>query len=326
MLKRFIFEREDQPDASWLSRFAVGRDEAERWYLGTGRSDPPSASECRAAMRAHMPELLPPYQRACAMVGDDERAHQILSHYRPAPQTAGCSQVIWLGSDGPALIRNYDFSLDVVSDRFETTSWFGREVIAKAQRPWGGCLDGMNEDGLVASMTFGGSPAQGRGFAAILMLRYILETCRHVNAAIAALSRIPIAQSHNVTLLDRTGDHATMFLGPDRAPAVTRDRVCTNHQEHVAWPENAATSQTIERHAALVRHLAEPGLTLTRLIERFLMAPLFSRRSGFPTVYTAVYRASERRVDYLWPGKIVPQRIGKFEIGEYTHDYGELSP
>jgi predicted choloylglycine hydrolase len=34
-------------------------------------------------------------------------------------------------------------------------------VIAKAQRPWGGCLDGMNDDGLVASLTFGGSVRNG---------------------------------------------------------------------------------------------------------------------------------------------------------------------
>jgi predicted choloylglycine hydrolase len=139
----------------------------------------------------------------------------------PLRRFGGCSQAVWLGDGGPALVRNYDFSLDVVSDRFEATSWAGHEVIAKAQRPWGGCLDGMNEEGLVTSCTFGGSSAMGRGFSIILMLRYVLETCRQVHEAIAALSRIPIAQSHNVTLLDRAGAYATLFLGSDRAPAVT---------------------------------------------------------------------------------------------------------
>jgi predicted choloylglycine hydrolase len=51
------------------------------------------------------------------------------------------------------------------------------------------------------------------------MLRYVLETSTRVDEAIAALSRIPIAQSHNVTLLDRSGSFATAFLGPDRTPA-----------------------------------------------------------------------------------------------------------
>jgi predicted choloylglycine hydrolase len=104
-----------------------------------------------------MPELIPHYDRACALVGDDEFAHRILSHYRPAAHSFGCTQAVWLGDGGPALVRNYDYPLEIVSDRFELTGWSGRKVIAKAQRPWGGCLDGMNEDGLVASVTLGGA-------------------------------------------------------------------------------------------------------------------------------------------------------------------------
>jgi predicted choloylglycine hydrolase len=171
MKKRFVFLREDQPGNEWLDRFTAGRAEAERWYLGHGRTAPPTPAESRAALRGHMPELVPQHGRACALVGKDDRAHQILSQYRPPPIVSGCSQVIWLGEGGPALIRNYDFPLDVVSDHFEATCWSGRKVIAKGQRPWGGCLDGMNEDGLAASVTFGGSPAIGRGFAVILILR-----------------------------------------------------------------------------------------------------------------------------------------------------------
>jgi predicted choloylglycine hydrolase len=321
--KRFVFAREEEPGEAWLARFKAGRSEAERWYR-EGRGTP-GAAECRAALRDHMPELLPHYDHACGLVGDDKVAHCILSHYRPPPVIAGCSQAVWSGSDGLLLIRNYDFPLDVVSDRFEATAWSGREVIAKAQRPWGGCLDGMNADGLVASMTFGGSRAQGRGFSIILMLRYVLETCRCVEEAIAALSRIPIAMAHNVTLLDRSGAHATLYLGPTRAPGVTADPLCTNHQEHVVWPEHAARSLTVERRAALATLLAQPDLTLERLIEGFLAPPLYSRRSAFPTVYTAVYRPAEGRVDYLWPGRVWSQRIGAFEAGEYVRDYGKLS-
>jgi predicted choloylglycine hydrolase len=325
MLKRFVFAREDQPGADWLARFAAGRAEAERWYRGEGRAAPPTAAECRAALRRHMPELLQPYDRACALVGDDDLAHRLLSHYRPPPVGGGCSQAIWLGNGGPALVRNYDFPLEIVSDRFESTSWFGREVIAKAQRPWGGCLDGMNADGLVVSATAGGSGAQGRGFSIILMLRYVLETCCRVDEAIAALSRIPVALSQNVTLLDRSGAHATLFLGPDRAPAVSPIRACTNHQETVIRPE-AATNRSGERQQALLAALDDPAMTLPTLIARFLDPPLYSRRIAFTTVYTAVYRPSEGGVDYLWPGRTWSQRVGRFESGEYTHDYGDLVP
>ena len=326
MRKRFVAAREDQPGEPWLARFLAGRDESERWYRGQGLAPPPGAAECRAALLRHMPELAPRYDEACALVGDDDFAHCLLSHYRPPPIRHGCSHAVWLGEGGPALVRNYDFPLDIVSDRFEATRWFGREVIAKAQRPWGGCLDGINEDGLVASLASGGSPAQGKGFSIILMLRYVLETCRGVDEAVAALSRIPIALSQNVVLLDRSGNHATLFLGPDRAPAVTQALACTNHQEAIAWSQAAAANRSVERKQAMEALLANPGATLSDLTARFFEAPLYSRKARFATVYTALYRPALGRVDYLWPGMAWPQAIGRFAPGEYVHDYGDLEP
>jgi predicted choloylglycine hydrolase len=324
MLKRFIAAREDRPGEAWLARFAAGREAAERWYLGDGLAAPPTAAECRAALRHHMPGLIPQYDQACALVGDDDLAHRMLSHYRPPPVVFGCSQAVWFGDGGPALVRNMDFPLDMITDRFELTSWSGRRVIAKGQRPWGGCLDGMNEDGLVASLAFGGSLSQGLGFSVILMQRYVLETCRRVDEAIATLSRIPIALSQNVTLLDRSGAYATVFLGPDRAPAVSRVRACTNHQETVTRFEPAAMTSSLKRQLTLLKALDDPAMTLSALIDRFLEPPLYSRRAASTTAYTAVYRPTEGRVDYLWPGKSWRQRFDQFDPGEYTHDYGEL--
>ena len=323
MLKRFLAVREDRPGEAWLAGFRAGRQEAERWYRGHHLSEPPSAAECRAALSHHMPELLPHYDRVCALVGDDDVAHRILSHYRPPPLIAGCTQALWLGKDGPALVRNYDYPLDIVSDCFQSTSWSGREVICKAQRPWGGCLDGMNESGLVASLTFGGNPAKGPGFSVILLLRYILEICVDVADAIAALSRIPVAMSHNVTLLDRAGHHATVFIGPDRTPAVSDALACANHQEAFTGPDLSQASRKRER--AALEALAEPAMTLPALIERFLRPPLYSRARRSPTVYSAVYRPGLGRVDYIWPGKTWTQTLGRFQTGDYVHDYGELS-
>jgi predicted choloylglycine hydrolase len=325
MFKRFMAVREDEPGDAWRARFAAGRDEAVRWYLGSGRGPPPSPVECREALRRHMPELVTRYDEACASVGDDGLAHCILSHYRPPPVVHGCSQAIWLGDGGPALVRNYDFPLDVVSDRFELTAWTGHRVIAKAQRPWGGCLDGMNEDGLVASITDGGSGAQGLGFSVILLIRYVLETCSNVDQAIAALSRVPIALSQNVTLLDRTGQYATMFLGPDREPAVSRIPVCTNHQDMTTKFNSEIFTRSLERQRVILAALEDHTMTLERLTAKFFEPPIYSRRKASTTVYTAVYLPTERRVDYLWPGKRWSQRFDHFVAAEYTHDYGELS-
>ena len=52
----------------------------------------------------------------------------------------------------------------------------------------------------------------------------------HAVTPVAALSAIPIAQSQNVSLLDRTGDYTTVFLGPNREAECSQVRVCTNHQ------------------------------------------------------------------------------------------------
>src|SRR5665213_93245 len=326
MLKHFVAAREDKPGSAWRARFAVGRDETTRWYLGSGRGPAPSPLECRTALRQHMPELVPHYDEVCALVGDDDLAHCMLSHYRPPPVVHGCSQAIWLGDGGPALVRNYDFPLDVVSDRFELTAWLGHRVIAKTQRPWGGCLDGMNEEGLVASMTDGGSGAQGLGFSVILIMRYVLETCSRVDQAIAALSRIPVALSQNVTLLDRTGQFATLFLGPDREPTISRLPACTNHQEVATRRSTELLAGSLDRHANILSALDDPTMTLERLTAKFFEPPLYSRRKSSTTVYTAVYFPTEGRVEYLWPGKHWSQRFDNFVAAEYTHDYGELIP
>lgn len=324
MRKRFVGLREDIPGSDWLARFVAGRAESQIWYTN-GRAPAPTPAQCASEIRRHMPELLGLYENACELVGDDGLSAQIISQYRPPPLLHGCTQAVWLGVGGPALVRNYDFPLDVVSDHFQSTRWFGREVISKAQRPWGGCLDGMNADGLVASVTFGGSPAQGEGFSIILIARYVLETCSHVTDAVHALCRIPVALSQNVTVLDKTGAYATVYLTPDRDASVSQTPICTNHQE--PFDSAALTtplSRSIERQSAALRALETPGVSLAQLQRTFLTAPLYSRNAQSPTVYSAVYRPLELTVDYLWPGHSIVQRIGSFTPFEYVHDYGEL--
>ena len=317
MYKTFVAAQEDRPGEAWLSRFIAGRAEAESWYFGKALGPAPSADDCRAALQRHMPELIPHYDNVCALVGDDEIAHRVLSHYRPVPDRYGCSQAVWLGEGGPALIRNFDYPADIVSDRFEMTEWSGLKVISKAQRPWGGCLDGMNEEGLVASVTFGGSLAQGVGFSIILMLRYVLETCHQVNQAVEALCRIPVALPQNVTVLDRSGRYATLLLSPHRRPIVSRLKACTNHQR-----TGRAPSSSMARQLRILQALKDASTSLAKLTDLFLLPPLYSVRGPYPTLYTAVYRPAEGRVDYIWPGNRWSQSFADFRAGGYTHCYG----
>lgn len=82
--KAFIAAREDCPGLALLERFQAVQEETARWYLAEGQGELPTASECRHALSQHMPELVAHYDDACAMVGDDDLAHRILSHYLAA--------------------------------------------------------------------------------------------------------------------------------------------------------------------------------------------------------------------------------------------------
>ena len=297
--------------------------QVKRWYLEEGLAARPTPAEARAALHTYMPELLPVYETLRALAGPDEVAHRMLGNYAPPSVIGGCSQAVWTGAGGPALVRNYDFDVAFTTGIIEATRWLGRRVIAMNEAAWG-CLDGMNEEGLVVSLTFGGRPAHGRGFSMPLILRHVLETCSRVDEAVARLTHIPVSMAQNVTVLDRTGDFATVFVGADREPAAARWPACTNHQETIGWPAHAAASRSVERHARLTSRLAEPGMTLDALIAGMLQPPLYALDAArrFATVYTAVYRPVDAVVEYLWPGHAWRQTFDHFEPGAYTHVYG----
>lgn len=65
--------------------------------------------------------------------------------------------------------------------------------------------------------------------------------------------------------------------------------------------------------------------TLAGFADRFLDPPLYSRRGGFTTGYSALYRPQARSVTYFWPGHAWTQSFEAFEDGEYVHDYGALT-
>jgi predicted choloylglycine hydrolase len=318
--KTFTALSEPVPDAGWQADFLARWPGIRAWYLSEGLAVRPTVEEVRGALAQHMPELVPIWERLCALAGDDPVAHSFLGLYGRPRVIGRCSQAVWLGDGGPALLRNYDFEPARMMGRIDATRWFGRPVIGMGEAAWG-CLDGMNGEGLVASLAFGGGLTYARGFSISLVVRYVLETCRTVAEAAAALGRIPIAQSQNVMLLDASGVHALVHLGPDRAPAVTTARVCTNHQESVTWPEMAAKSHTVERHAALSTALAVCD-DIERLVDALLAPPLHVRGPEVFTAYTAIYWPARGAVEYVWPGRRWRQTFDAFVPGRYEHNYG----
>jgi predicted choloylglycine hydrolase len=178
-----------------------------------------------------------------------------------------------------------------------------------------GLLDGMNADGLAVALAFGGRKISGTGFGIPLVIRYVLETCANVDEACAVLSRIPVHMGYNVTVMDKSGNYATVYMNPDRAAQVVYQACATNHQHQVEWDEYAAFTHTIERKHRLEQSLAEPKMNRSALIKQFLKPPLYSQQylRGFGTLYTAAYDVAKGSVKVIWPDKQIEASFKKFE-------------
>src|SRR5579863_835913 len=234
------------PGERWAAEFAGMWPAYRAWYLKEGEGARPDLDTCRQMLNRWMPELGPTYERLVELVGGDEVAARFLSLYRPPGFIVGCSQAAFIGEGGPVLVRNYDYPASRAEGSVYLTAWTGMRVIGMSDCGWG-LLDGVNEAGLAVSLTFGGRPAVGEGFGIPLVVRYLLEVSGTVDDAARRLARIPIHTAQNVTMLDSSGDLATVRVGPDREPEVLNTPIATNHQHADDWPQYAHAVDTFER-------------------------------------------------------------------------------
>jgi predicted choloylglycine hydrolase len=259
-------------------------------------------TEARARLEEHMPELVPTWQRLSAMLGEDPDAAAALALWNPPPFLTGCSQAAVLPG-GPALVRNYDWDYRLFDAVVARTSWGGRRVLGMLDCLWG-LLDGVNDAGLAISLTFGGRPQSGQGFGIPLVIRYVLQTCGTAGEAVQRLRRVPVHMSYNVTVLDRDGNRATVYLAPDRPAHATSLAVATNYQGKVEWAPYAAAIRTVERQERLEELLAA-GADAASVVAACLRPPLYATKfgEGFGTLYTAEYRPGDGVARYYWPGQ-----------------------
>jgi len=286
------------------------------WFLKEGDAARPTYLACLHALREHMPELLPTYERLVELAGGGDRVARMLSLYRPTPYLSACSQAVWTRGR-PFLVRNYDYRPDLWDAVLLYTSWNGRGVIAMSDCMWG-VLDGMNESGLVVSLAFGGRKVVGDGFGIPLVLRYVLEFCETTPDAVAALSRIPSHMAYNVTVLDRAGKTRTVFMAPDQPAVVSDQRHAVNHQRTRDWDRFADATGSVEREECLLVALKNTDETPTRFVKRFLESPLRSMHfdRGWGTLYSAIYRPDVGAADYRWPGADDPFHVSFSEFEE----------
>jgi predicted choloylglycine hydrolase len=287
----------------------------ERWpaYRAWLDSSTPTAdyTTAFAALKKYMPELVPIHQELCYLVGADEVAATFLTGFAPPAYYSACSQAVsTLGNI--SLIRNYDYHLDRFEANMMLTAWNGKRVIANTDSLMG-VLDGMNEDGLAISLTFGGRQVVGYGFGIPFILRYILEFCSTAKAAVAVLQRVPSHMSYNVTIADRSGEFCTAQISPDRKALISEAGFATNHQGIVEWSDNSDLNKTKER-AIFLKSILKRGYSIEKLTKAFLKPPLYNNQftEGLGTLYTAVYRPIEGMVELHWPNQKMIQSFDYF--------------
>lgn len=316
---------ESAPGPLWAEIFEDRWPHYRDWFLRDGEEARASYATSVRMLRAHMPELMPTYERLVELAGGGDLAARMLSLYTPPPYLAACSQGVWTREGGPLLARNYDYA----ASRFEGLIWSTnliRPVIGTGDCLWG-LLDGMNEDGLAVSLTFGGRRVMGDGFGIPLVVRYLLETCGTVEESRRALSRLPYSLAHNLTLVDGQGEVLTAYLSPDREPIFRAFPAATNHQGIVEWPEQAKATRTIERERCILERLDDADGTAEGFADAFLRTPLFSTAvaSGWGTLYTAVYRPAQGVVDYRWPTRSWRLGFDAFEMAEHVEALAEAT-
>ena len=294
--------REAVPGPKWQALFNRLWPAYQRWYLQRGLDERPSYLHSSRAFKRHMPELYPAYEQLCELAGGGDVQARFLSLYGPPPYLSGCSQAILPGNE-PILVRNYDYSALAFDAVLLETRWLGRTVFGVSD-----CLigltDGINEDGLAVSLTFGGRRVVGQGFGVPVILRYVLETCTTAEEAADVLSRIPSHMAYNVTVLDKVGNWRTVYIAPDRKPVVTHASVATNHQQRVEWASHARATASVERERLLLQKLTLHKPSRPEFVGAFLRPPLYSLafEQGFGTLFTAVYQPTAPGVELYWPG------------------------
>jgi predicted choloylglycine hydrolase len=319
---RFKAMEEMTPGPKWKLRFQRLWPAYRKWFLSEGDAVRPSYLESRTQFGEYMPELLPTYDTLTELAGGGDTAARLLALYCPPPYLTGCSQAVWMDDAAQILVRNYDYHPDLAEAAVYHTCWNGRRVIAMSDCLWG-VLDGINDAGLVVSLTFGGNRVVGKGFGIPIVLRYILEFCETTDEAMDVLRRVPPHMAYNVTALDAQGRFKTAYLCPGETPVTRQFPVATNHQGTVEWLEHARATATLERERFLISRFVDKSQTETSFIEAFLHPPLYSRayKKGYGTLYTSVYRPLEKSLELLWPGGSWRHSFDNFDEGAYVTQF-----
>jgi predicted choloylglycine hydrolase len=299
----FVILDEPTPGPAWQALYRETWPAYRSWWLSQGIDRRPERRVAEGALARFMPELVGIHSELVQLTGGSDTAAEMLALWNPPPFIVACSQTVAPDRETgePVLVRNYDYDPRLFEATIYRSRWSSRRVLGTGDCLWG-LVDGMNDSGLAASLTFGGRREIGEGFGIPLVMRYLLEVADSVTEGVDVLGRLPHQLSYNVTLCDSSGAVVTAFVAPDRPLRVTDHRATTNHPGRVEWPEHAAWSKSVERLDTL-HGLASADADADSVVGAMLAPPLLARRwdEGFATLFTAAYRPRTGRLTYHWP-------------------------
>ncbi|MCQ0092446.1 C45 family autoproteolytic acyltransferase/hydolase [Roseovarius sp. M141] len=311
------------PGPKWAARWRRCWPDYQAWFIARGGDDGPSLAECKAALRRYMPELLAVHGRLTTLAGGSDRAARFLSTWCPPTYLGGCSLAAMAQGDDVRLVRNYDLSPELNEGLLLRSEWTGRAVMGMSEFLWG-LSDGINDAGLAIAIAYGGRSETGEGFGITTIIRYVLETCDSVDAALDALRRVPSHMAYNLVLADASGRTEGVEMLPGGGVRITARAIATNHQSGPEKASNPAFTHTHERLA----HLRWMDAVPRTLNAQFLKKPLLQDRyaQGFGTLFTAEYDPVARSLGLTIRGARWDQTLGAFAEGQRVADYGDATP
>ncbi len=281
---------EDRPGAAWSRVVDSCWPGWRAWFEARGGGSV-RRDQSQSAVRRYMPELAPMLDTLAESLPNDPLFRRFLLFWCPPMYLVSCSQAASVDDDGPYLIRNYDLDPALNDAILLRSAWRGKSVLGMVEGLVG-ISDGINENGLAVSLSFGGRVQGGRGFGIPLIIRYLLEICTDTQDALEALRHVPSHMSYNVTITDKYGKAVTAYVAPDRPVVVSENPFATNHQIGVEWAQHGRMSATTERFEILAQHFSTVKPSAQQLSQQFRAPPFFTKnyRSGYGTVFTTLYR------------------------------------
>ncbi len=177
------------------------------------------AGECRSSYEKYFPEILEEIEGLAKGAGLSRNALEgiLLPMYcEKMPNLCTCFAL----SDGENTVfgRNSDFLSSY--ERLTMNCLYklkGSYAFTMNTTSYVEAEDGINEKGLCVGLTFVFPATKKPGLSAGLIVRYLLEKCANVDEALKALSELPVASTHTLTLADPSGNMAVVEANPQKS-------------------------------------------------------------------------------------------------------------